>query len=296
MPFYFLVSRGICKEKMSDRVMRDLFHEFGVAAYHARGIRGQGVSMMVIDTGCGKGHGLAVSSIISDGIAPDASIDLADVIDPSSIPIDSVIDAIKRGVDLDVDIISISLGTEDAFGPMQDVLREAHDKGILVFAAAGNSGERGYEFPAAYDRVISVASINSARQPSLFNTRNDAVAVFAPGENIRLALSPEAFSGTSFATPFAAGLAALVLSERRSAEPRKVPIRLSRKEMVATLRNQDHLDLNCEDHTFAVDGPSCFGGGPPRSAKAKESSIQVPIAFAMLILLLCAGAWLIRNS
>ena len=185
--------------------MRDLFHEFGIAAYHARGIRGQGVSMMVIDTGCGKGkstHGLAVSSIISsnDGIAPAADIDLADVIDPSSIPIDVVIDAIRHGIELDVDIISISLGTDDAFGPMQDALRDAHDRGILVFAAAGNSGERGYEFPAAYDRVISVASINSARQPSLFNTRNDAVAVFAPGENIRLASSSESFSAAIYFT------------------------------------------------------------------------------------------------
>ena len=211
---------------MSDRVMRDLFHEFGVAAYHARGIRGQGVSMMIIDTGCGKGHGLAVSSIVSEGIAPDASIDLADVIDPTSIPIDAVIDAIQRGVDLNVDIISISLGTDDAFGPMQDVLRDAHEKGILVFAAAGNSGERGYEFPAAYDRVISVASINSARQPSQFNTRNDAVAVFAPGENIRLPSSTDSFSGTSFATPFAAGLAALVLSERRLQGMHLFPIAL----------------------------------------------------------------------
>ena len=251
--------------------------------------------MMIIDTGGGKGkstHGVAVSSIISssDGIAPAVDIDLADVIDPSSIPIDVVIDAIQRGIELDVDIISISLGTDDAFGPMQDVLRDAHEKGILIFAAAGNSGERGYEFPAAYDRVISVASINSARQPSQFNTRNDAVAVFAPGENIRVGASSEAYSGTSFATPFAAGLAALVLSEKRTREKG----RISRREMIAILRNQDHLDLNCEDHTFAVDGPSCFGGGPLRTTVTKEASVQVPVALVTLVLLVCAGVWVMR--
>jgi len=116
--------------------------------------------------------------------------------------------------------------------------------------------------------------------------------VFAPGENIRLASSPESFSGTSFSTPFAAGLAALVLSERRL----QGLSRLSRREMIATLRNQDHLNLNCNDHTFAVDGPSCFAGSVAQKPVKRESSIQVPIAFVTLLLLVCAGVWVLRMN
>jgi subtilisin family serine protease len=249
------------------RDLEDLYDLFGITKYHSNGIYGQDVSVLIIDTGTEKKttniHGLAVASIISPskdqeflGIAPQAKVIVADVIDPHSIPIQKIIQAIKEGIRDKVDIICISLGTSDPWGPLQEVISEAYQNNILVFAAAGNSGERGYEFPAACQDAIAVASMNSARQPSPFNTRNDAVVVFAPGEKLRLPTGNhgelQEFSGTSFATPFAAGYAALVLSAKRLETGKKDAV-LSRREMIDTLRNPEHFSLNCSDHTYVMD-------------------------------------------
>lgn len=238
-------------------------------------MRGQGVRILVIDTGmrprgaptdgaAPNRHGLAVRSLIQapqnadgiEGIAPAARLDLVDVQDPHSIPIDLLLDAMRRGIEDGVDIISISLGTNDAYAPLQALVDEAAEKGILVFAAAGNSSARQYEYPSACARAISVASVNAAGQLSAFNTQNDAVAVFAPGESVRLPTGPngelQTYNGTSFATPFAAGLAALILSALRIERGDKTA-RLSRREMIDRLRDPAHLNLNCTTHTYVME-------------------------------------------
>jgi subtilisin family serine protease len=290
---------------MSSRDLENLYEQFGITHYHANGFLGQGVSILVVDTGLDRSaannvHGLAVASLITGdaeagirGIAPRATVHVADVRDPSSIPIATVIEAMRSGIAKGVDLMCISLGTSDPWGPMQDVVSAATQAGILLFAAAGNSGERGYEFPAACEEAISVGSMNSARQPSPFNTRNDAVVVFAPGEKLRLPTGPqgrlEEFTGTSFATPFAVGVAALVLSKERIANGHK-SFRMKRRAMVDRLRDPDHFGLNCTDHTYVMD-KTCtdFAQAPSvaLSGSSHTSSIRrVQVGFLVLALLL----------
>ena len=271
-----------------------------MSAYHAKGVRGAGVRIGVIDTGAEEApkrdfqglraakHGLAVSSILTglrghfEGIAPDSSVSVIDLQTSKNIPISAVLRAIESAIQEGVDILSISLGTTDSWGPMQAAINKALERNILVFAAAGNSGDRGYEYPSACAGAISVASINQARQPSAFNTRNDATVVFAPGEQLSLPLGNgelAEFSGTSFATPFAAGLAALALSEKRATEPKAL---IKRRDMIDLLRSDTHLGLNCTTHTYVME-PTCteitrsVGVGP------KPSS---PILSLLLVLLL----------
>jgi subtilisin family serine protease len=272
-----------------------------VTAYHARGIRGHGIKVVIIDTGAldtavpswGKGvhpmHGLAVSSIITglqgkfEGIAPEASVIVKDLQTAKNIPISAVLKAIESAVDEGVDILSISLGTTDSWAPMQAVIDKALQKNILVFAAAGNSGDRGYEYPSACMGAISVASINQARQPSAFNTRNDATVLFAPGEKLSLPLGSgelAEFNGTSFATPFAAGLAALVLCAKRTETPGAV---IKRREMIDILRDEYHLGLNCTTHTYVME-PTCREIETVASTRPRQSSPYVSIILLLLVL------------
>jgi subtilisin family serine protease len=241
---------------------KELYDSFGVTAYHDRGIRGDRVVIYVIDTGIhtvnpdvahvivedftgasgsASDHGSAVCTLLSArenefgivGIAPEATVYLADVDDSSQQIFDySVAQALYMAYLRNADIVSISLSSTQRSSVLEQAIKLCVDAGMLVFAAAGNSGKVQYEYPSSFPGVISVASCNSQRQPSRFTTQNDRVSIFAPGEMILLpdGVSMKSYSGTSFACPFAAGLAALDLCEKR---PRD--ILLSRTETIAMI-------------------------------------------------------------
>ena len=193
-------------------------------------------------------------SSITQGLAPEAKIHVADIADANGkIYTSALTKAIRDACDLKVDIISISLGTNTFDKALDAAIKKAVKQGILVFAASGNCGCRAYEYPSSIEEVISVASMNHKSEPSSFNTRNDAVCIFAPGENILVPGTKTRLSGTSFAVPFASGLAALELSRlRKFIGPETV---LSRSEMVPKLRGI--LGLNCTLHTYNLD--KCVG-------------------------------------
>ena len=291
------------------RELEQLLDEYGVSQYHREGVLGAGVSILVIDTGCSAGenaHGLAVSYLLHApqtlhssfrGICPEASVEVIDVVDHTAIPIEAVIKHILAGVRKRVDIISISLGTPEPWQPLQDAVNEATRAGILVFAAAGNAGEQGYEFPAACHGAISVGSINRSGRPSPFNTRNDSVIVFAPGEKLSLPVGPnnslKEFTGTSFATPFAAGVAALVLSKHKQSEPKS---RISRHEMVLKLRDASHFQLNCEDHTYVMEKTCVDSPAKEVATRVPERSNGVGVGVVVLGVLLASAILLISRA
>lgn len=138
--------------------------------------------------------------------------------------ISDVASGITYAADHGAQIINMSLGSYASSGVMSDATDYAHDHGVFIAAAAGNDGDNTLLYPAANEHVVGVAAITSSDARAYFSNYGSHVDVAAPGVSI-YSTYPGAyasFSGTSMATPFVSGLAALVLSMNDSLMPDEV--------------------------------------------------------------------------
>ncbi|MDR3278849.1 MAG: S8 family serine peptidase [Oscillospiraceae bacterium] len=179
------------------------------------------------------GHGTFVSGIIAaqrntvgvDGIADGAELIVGRAFEGSSASLSDIISALGYAVGQNADVINMSFGGENAGlrTALQTQINTALGKGIILVAAAGNSGAEGSPimYPAAFDGVIGVGAIDSAGVVAPYSTKNTTVDVTAPGSALQgLWYSGNSAyatgSGTSFAAPVVAAMAALV----REANPK----------------------------------------------------------------------------
>ncbi len=193
------------------------------------------------------GHGTHVSGIIKS-IYPDVKILALKYYNPNASGIDnlnSTVEALKYAVDNNVDIINYSGGGPEAAVEELRILKEAERKGILVVAAAGNEEsniddrKKAY-FPASYGlkNIITVtAHDEDLKILSSSNYGRISVDIVAPGYRIKSAhLNGRAgfLTGTSQATAFVTGVAALMKSQfpALSTEKIKEIIRASAKKEV----------------------------------------------------------------
>jgi serine protease len=96
----------------------------------------------------------------------------------------SIVDALNRCKANGANVVSMSLGGQFPSSTERDAFQAAFNEGVLSIAAAGNSGDTSYSYPASYPSVISVAAIDSNRQVASFSQRNDQVDVAAPGAGV----------------------------------------------------------------------------------------------------------------
>lgn len=240
--------------------------------------KGEGVTIAVIDTGVTKvpdfeqtqfvegydfvndkvdaqddvGHGTHVAGTIAQstnnnygvaGIAYQGKIMPLKVLGINGGSVADIAEAIRFAADNNADVINMSLGGGGDSQLMRDAIKYAHDKGVVIVAAAGNENRNSASFPARYSQVISVAATDSIGSKAPYSNFGAGVDISAPGGSETGKIIQETitednqqpafigFQGTSMASPHVAGVAALVKSAgiKNPDEVREILIKSARK-------------------------------------------------------------------
>lgn len=170
-----------------------------------------------------NGHGSHVAGTIAGldntigviGVAPQANLYAIKVLGANgSGYLSDVIEGIDWGIANGMQVLNMSLGTSSNSQLLHDAVIRAYNAGIVVVAAAGNSGGS-VEYPGAYPEVIGVSATDASDQIASFSSRGPEVDLAAPGVSVFSTYKGSGYatlSGTSMATPHVAGVAALVLN------------------------------------------------------------------------------------
>ena len=175
------------------------------------------------DTTDNIGHGTYVSGIIAadmngeyiDGVASRSKIVPLKCFDREKSTQTSMLsDAIYDAVDIyHADVINMSFGlTEDlTTETFRLAVRYAVQNGCILVAAVGNDGTESVYYPAKYDNVVGVGSVDSSLSVSSFSQHNTTVDAVAPGRGVSSVSIPGYTynSGTSFAAPHVSAMAAI---------------------------------------------------------------------------------------
>ncbi|MBI4287907.1 MAG: S8 family peptidase [Chloroflexi bacterium] len=202
-----------------------------------------------LSTDDGNGHGTHVAGIAAAadngigviGVAPGATLLAVKILDNSgSGSFTAAVNGIRYVAGKDsqgntvsprrADVMNMSFGWSKNLGKqcpscvttLQAVINEAWDAGVVPIAAAGNSGNMkgsgdNVGYPARLANVVAVAATDNKDRRASFSSTGPAVDIAAPGVSIYSTYKNGTYatlSGTSMASPHAAGAAALVIQSQ----------------------------------------------------------------------------------
>lgn len=213
--------------------------------------QGEDIRVAVIDTGCdldhddikdnilqGKnfveknkdpydknGHGTHVAGTIAAsnnnrgmvGVAPKAKIIPVKALgDNGSGNLKNIVEAIIWSADNKANFITMSLGSPNSSFELLSAIQYAHNKGSIIFCAAGNSGtDSEIMYPAKYEESVSIGAIDENLNRTNFTCSGEELDFLAPGHNILSCVPGNNYalmSGTSMSNPYAVGCACLLMS------------------------------------------------------------------------------------
>jgi serine protease len=176
-----------------------------------------------------QGHGTHVAGTIAQttnngvgaaGLAFCASLMPVKVLNKQGFgSVANVAEGIRYAADEGAQIINLSLGGPIKSAILKDAVDHALSEGVLIVAAAGNSGKK-VGWPAAYPGVLAVSATDDTDKIAWFSSRGPEVGIAAPGVGITQQTVCNGgrdkceifgtFNGTSMASPHVAGVAALI--------------------------------------------------------------------------------------
>jgi subtilisin family serine protease len=171
------------------------------------------------------GHGTRMSGIIAArwknatgiaGVAPETAILPVKVMDANgSGSYSRIAEGIVYAVDHGARVVNLSLAGGAATDVMQSAVDYARARGVVVVAAAGNTGTGDPQYPAACTGAVAVAASDENDRRASFSNYGSHLSVAAPGANILTTSLGGGYSystGTSPAAAFGSALFALLLA------------------------------------------------------------------------------------
>lgn len=158
-------------------------------------------------------------------------------------------EAILYAVQQGCKVVNLSWGSVNSFSNFaQDIINFAVlEMDVVVVAAAGNTNADLHFYPASYENVLSVGASNNNDQKAGFATYSHFIDVMAPGAGEYTTKNGNAYgnaTGSSFASPMVAGIAALVRSRYPGLNARQVmeKIRMTADNIYTIPGNESYLE------------------------------------------------------
>ncbi len=169
------------------------------------------------------GHGTHVAGIIAAytnnglgiaGLAPESLLMNVKVAgDSGGCQASTLAEGIIWAADNGASVINVSIEFRGPSAELEEAINYAWSQGAVIIAAAGNDGSQLPVYPAYYENCIAVAATTPDGTLAPLSNYGDWVDVAAPGFNIYSTLPDSSYgykSGTSFASAYVSGLAALL--------------------------------------------------------------------------------------